>query len=393
MGKVLIIGGGLIGSTLYIALKSLGFSVQLVDAEEQHSKLCDSFDARSIALSLASQRILKMINIWPLIEHEATPITSIHISEQKHFGSSCLKDEHLNPLGYVVEIQKINQGLNSLLDKKDILRGTLTELDPSCGKASFSNPDKAQFSLQADIVVAADGTLSKARDFCNLTVRTKNYKQHAIVANVGLSRHHACQAFERFTSEGAIAMLPLTHKRCAMVWSLPFERSKEVMAYSDEKFLRHVQETFGYRLGRFIKVGHRAIYPLQQSIMSEKVKERVVFIGNAAHTLHPVAGQGFNLGLRDVAMLVQCIRKKGIHKDTLYDYQCFRKHDQQAISWFTDSLITLFNTTLPGLGALRGIGLFVFDQIIPAKNLVKRYTQGFADSVPHLACEIELERL
>ena len=387
---ILIVGGGLTGATLMLALTGMGYNTLLVEAKPLSERVDADFDARTLALAPASIRILKMLHIWPLLQEFATPIETIHVSEQYRFGSARLHGDELEPLGYVVEMQYINRALHHLLDHHHaIAPAKLTALDYAKGTATI-NTNTDELTVQAKLIVAADGTASSVRHFCNLKPQNKDYDQHAIVANIGLARAHQQQAHERFTSSGPLAMLPMTDLRASLVWSLRPADAVRLLASSEADFLKTLQQTFGYRLGRFVKVGQRVVYPLRQVIMPQQVLGKVVFVGNAAHTLHPVAGQGFNLGLRDVATLAQCIAEGGVDAEMLNTYQQARQHDQSAMTRFTDFLIELYTCQLPGIAIARSAGLIAFDNLPLLKNLLARYARGFAGITPDLVCGIPL---
>lgn len=229
------------------------------------------------------------------------------------------------------------------------------------------------------------------RRLCDLSAQTTLYVQHGLVANIGLAKPHAGKAYERFTPQGPMALLPMQNKRMSLVWAMSPKEAARMQSLSDAEFLRQLQQNFGYRLGRFTKVGARSAFPLQQVIMPQQVKWPVVFIGNAAHTLHPVAGQGFNLGLRDVAALAQCISQEGLSKEMLNHYVRLRAHDQKMILGLTDGLVRVFTSRMPGLGLVRSLGLLAFDNIPLLKNLLTRYTSGFGGAIPDLVCEIALQ--
>ncbi|STX40340.1 2-octaprenyl-6-methoxyphenol hydroxylase [Legionella donaldsonii] len=388
---ILIVGGGLTGATLMLALANKGYSTLLVDANSFSNKVNSDFDARTLALSPASVRILQLLAIWPLLLKDATPITTIHVSDQYRFGAARLQGEVTHPLGYVVEMQSINRALHELLKGAEILApAKLTALDKQEGLATISSA-AGECTVQAKLIVAADGAESAVRRFSGLRVKLKEYGQQAIVANIGLARAHREQAYERFTSSGPLALLPMTDNRAALVWALPPDEAKRLMALNESAFLTALQQAFGYRLGRFLKVGKRVIYPLRQVFMPEQIAWPLVFVGNAAHTLHPVAGQGFNLGLRDVATLAQCIIEDGLNDKMLQRYQAMRRHDQTAIIRLTDGLISLFTSRLPGVALARNLGLIAMDNSALLKKILTRYTRGFAGITPDLVCGIALE--
>lgn len=387
---ILIIGGGLTGATLALALTDLGYSVLLVEAKPFSNRVQADFDARTLALAPASVRILQMLKIWPLLEKDATPIQTIHVSERGCFGSARLHGDEQSSLGYVVEMQHINRALHTLLDEDQIIApAELTALNSVNGNVTILNT-AGESRVQARLIVAADGADSSVRRLCSLPAKVKDYNQLAIVANIGLSRSHHNHAYERFTSSGPLALLPMTDLRSSLVWALPPIEAEQLMVSSDREFLNILQQAFGYRLGRFVKVGKRVLYPLRQVVMSESVLGAIVFVGNAAHTLHPVAGQGFNLGLRDVATLAQCVAQEGLDSKMLQTYQQARRYDQAAITRFTDGLIELFTSRVPGLAMMRGAGLIALDNVAVLKNLLARHARGFAGVIPDLVCGIPL---
>ncbi len=389
---ILIVGGGLTGATLMLALSQLGYRTLLVESHPFSNRTQADFDARSLALAPASIRILDMLNIWPELKKHATAINTIHISQQKGFGSALLQGEKDSPLGYVVEMQYINHALYRLLQKHHILApATLTAINPMDGTAIISSKE-GQHTITASLIVAADGTNSSVRQLCGLGTRVKDYHQHAIVANIGLARSHQEQAFERFTAHGPMALLPMMGLKTALIWAMPPPDAEQLMAKNELDFLRALQQAFGYRLGRFVKVGRRVVYPLQQVIMPEQTLGRVVFVGNALHTLHPVAGQGFNLGLRDVACLAQYISQEGLTRDMTQHYIKARLCDQQAIIRFTEGLISIFTQRIPGAMMMRAMGLIALDHISFLKQELAHLAQGFSGIAPDLVSNIPLMR-
>lgn len=384
---ILIVGGGGIGVALLLALEQMGYHTLLLEKKPFNNALPADFDARSFALSPASVRILEQLNAAPAV---MTPIQRIHVSERGQFGSARLESKPGEPLGVVVEAHHLYHAMQQRVDATHIMApATLIHFDPTSRIATVQS-DQEQIRIQVGLLVAADGADSSVRAYCGLQARVKSYTQAAVVANIGLARSHHNQAFERFTPSGPIALLPMTDSRAALVWTLPLKEVDRVMQWTNQAFLSGLQQAFGYRLGRFIKAGQRVAYPLRQVRMPTQIAWPVVFIGNAAHTLHPVAGQGFNLGLRDVAMLAQCIRQQGLIKGMLVDYQQARQHDQRVIMRFTDGLIDLFTSQVPGLGGLRGAGLAALDTFPAAKTLLTRYAGGFGGIVPDMVCGIPL---
>ncbi|KTD13993.1 2-octaprenyl-6-methoxyphenyl hydroxylase [Legionella israelensis] len=388
---ILIVGGGLTGAAFMLALDELGYQCLLVEAKSFNEDIKADFDARSLALSPASIRILNTLNIWPALSPHATPIELIHVSDQNRFGGTRLHGDKTSPLGYVVEMQHINQLLHRLLPKDKIMApAKLIHLDKEQSLATLSRPD-GEYQIRAKLIVAADGTHSATRHLCGLSAISKDYVQSAIVANVGLAHSHQFRAYERFTANGPLALLPMTKQRMSLIWAMPPIEAESMIQMKDSEFIKRLQRAFGYRLGRFIRIGQRSVYPLKQTLMSEPIHWPVVFVGNAAHTLHPVAGQGFNLGLRDVAMLAQLIAEKGINANMLKHYHKVRKSDQKAISQMTDGLIHIFTSHRPVIKIARTLGMIAVDNIPIMKKALAHYARGFAGITPDLVCEIPLK--
>lgn len=391
---IIIVGGGLTGALLQIALADSNLKCLLVDSKsltqlDKDLKI-SNFDARSLALASSSIRILKTLNIWQHLEESAAVIDKIHVSQKGKFGNTLIESQIDERLGFVIEMHILQNAIYKLLNQQTLMNhATLTNFDTETNIATITKSDKT-FTLKTKLLIAADGTNSKVRDFCNLKCNIKNFNEQALVANIGLARPHANIAYERFTENGPLAMLPMTNQRSSLVWSLPQKEALRMQELSEKDFLSALQNAFGYRLGKFIKVGKRVIFPLNQVVMPVTHENSIVFIGNAAHTLHPVAGQGFNLGLRDVATLAECILKYGLSDEMLKKYQLMRNHDQKYIKLFTENLINIFKNKLPILSNFRSLSLLALDNSNLGKNLLEKYARGFAGNAPDLVCGISL---
>lgn len=396
---ILIVGGGMVGASLAVALGVLPLRVGLVEAVEFESSAQPSYNDRTVALSYGSKRIFESLQVWQRIEAQgATPIEKIHISDRGRFGFTRLaaSDAGVEALGFVVENRALGQALKAALGQTSNLNflcpALMQEISftPEAARVTVMRGDRVE-TLTARLVVAADGGNSAVRGQAGIEAQRTEYKQTALVTNVSIELAHQNIAYERFTDSGPLALLPMRDRRCAVVWSLPPDRVEAFLALSDAQFLEALQECFGTRLGRFQKVGKRIAYPLALTKVGEHIRPRLVLIGNAAHTVHPVAGQGFNLGLRDVAALAQVLAEAQQHGDDLGDlsvlqqYLDWRRRDNVAISAFTDGLVRLFSNDFLPLAIARNLGLVAVDLLPPLKRRLLRLSMGLAGRLPRLA--------
>lgn len=396
---ILIIGGGMVGASLAVALAPLPLRVGLIEAVKFESSAQPSYDDRTVALSYGSKRIFESLGVWSRLEARgATPIQRIHISDRGRFGFARLDagEAGVEALGYVVENRALGQALKPVLAESTNLTvfcpATVEDVAFAEGAATVTFRRNAKLeTLSARLVVAADGGFSPVRNKAGIEARRTDYHQTALVTNVTSELPHHNVAYERFTNNGPLAFLPMSENRCAVVWSLSPEKVEALQALDDAKFLAALQEHFGTRLGRLLKIGKRVAYPLALTKVSEHIRQRLVLIGNAAHTVHPVAGQGFNLGLRDVAVLAQVINEaqregRDIGELTVLDgYARWRKRDNLAVSTFTDGLVRIFSNDMAPLSLVRNLGLVAVDLFPPAKRLLLRMSMGLAGRLPRLA--------
>lgn len=396
---ILIVGGGMVGASLGVALGALPLRVGLIEAVEFDSGAQPSFNDRTVALSYGSKKIFESLHVWQRIEAQgATPIEKIHISDRGRFGFTRLaaSDAGIEALGFVVENRALGQALKSALTQTSNLsflcpaRMQEITFTSEAARVTVMHGDRIE-TLTARLVVAADGGNSAVRGQAGIEAQRTEYKQTALVTNVSVEFAHQNIAYERFTGSGPLALLPMRDRRCAVVWSLPPERVDTFLALSDAQFLESLQECFGTRLGRFQKVGKRIAYPLALTKVGEHIRPRLVLIGNAAHTVHPVAGQGFNLGLRDVAALAQVLAEALQGGEDLGDlkvlqrYLDWRRRDNFAVSAFTDGLVRLFSNDFLPLSLARNVGLVAVDLLPPLKRRLLRLSMGLAGRLPRLA--------
>lgn len=404
---ILIAGGGMIGTSLGVALAPLKLRVGIVEAVPRGAQQQPSFDDRSTALSRSSQRTFEAMGLWPEIVAAATPIRHIHVSDKGHFGFSHIDaaEQNVEALGYVVINHVLGQVLQSALADVD----WLDFICPAkiCGVRTSDDEVVAtieatvgQRDLSCRLLVAADGANSTVRDMIGISASRVDYEQWAVVGNLLSEKAPENCAYERFTATGPIAMLPIVDDRAAFVWILPPATAQELLTLDDDTFTERLQETFGYRLGSFSRVGKRATYPLALTKANGLIAKRSVVIGNAAHGLHPVAAQGFNLGMRDVAALCDCIadarddlkeRFDCGSAAILEDYAKWRRSDQKKLVHITDGIVRLFGDQRRTVRALRDLGMLGFDVIPGVRKAFARHTMGLAGRLPRLSRGVPLE--
>ena len=392
---VLIIGGGLVGASLACALELAGKKVAVIESHAFDTDSQPSYDDRTVALSFGSRQILDALGIWHELSQFAEPIKTIHISDRGHFGVTRLKhsEEKVEALGYVAENRGVGKVLYQRIQNSENINlfcpAQLTSLVQQSDYVSvgFEQDGQTQTqSIEAQLVVAADGVTSQVRKMLQIGISEQSYQQSAVITNVTPGYPHNNIAYERFTDSGPLAFLPMTNNRCSVVWTVSHEQALSLVECSEDVFLAQLQERFGYRLGCLETVGVRQIYPLSLVESTQLVRGRVVVVGNAAHTIHPVAGQGFNLALRDVTLLAELIAKSNDAgaAGLLQDYVEQRQADAQSVYRFTDSLVKVFSNNLYLLGHLRAAGLLLVDLVPPAIQLLAKHSMGLSGRMSSL---------
>ncbi len=403
---LIIIGGGLAGASLACALKNSALKIALVEAFELNTDSQPSYDDRTVALSFGSRCIFDAMGLWSSLAPYAEAINTIHISDRGHFGVTRLtkEQEGVEALGYVLENRAIGQQLYAdLADSSSDKEGGFTLFCPA--RLKTLQQDKQQVSVEiltdgalqkitGKLLVAADGNNSQVVKLLAIGSNRQSYDQVALITNVTPGNKHNNVAYERFTDTGPLAFLPMLQNRCSVVWTLDPQQAEALHALDETHFLQQLQQRFGYRLGQFKKVGKRHLYPLFLQSATQMVHGRVALIGNAAHSVHPVAGQGFNLALRDVALLSELIvdssQDKGqaaadIGSQTLLQrYADLREDDIRRVYRFTDTLVKTFSNNLAGLAQLRSLSLLMVDVLPDIKHQLAAQSMGLSGQLSRL---------
>jgi len=390
----------MIGSSLALALAPLGLRVAIVEVVPRAASSQPSFDDRSTALSRSTQRMFEAMGLWEDILSAATPITHIHVSDRGRFGFAHIdaQEQGVEALGYVV----INRVLGGVLQRSlddvsnlDIVcpaRIVSAKLGPAEAVVTVDQ-DGAQRDLTCGLLVAADGSNSAVRSMIGITADQVSYKQRAVIGNLLPELPMQNRAYERFTEHGPLAILPVAEGRAGFVWNVQERDADRVLSLSDEDFLAELQQAFGNRLGTFSRVGKRASYPLSLSKALRLTAQRAVLVGNSAHGLHPAAAQGFNLGLRDVAALCDCIadRRDDVgDAELLSRYAKWRRSDQKKLVHFTNGLVHLFGHSAGPVKSLRNLGMLGFDLIPGVRKTFAKHTMGLAGRLPRLSRGVPL---
>ncbi len=396
--NITIIGGGMVGMSLALLLsrQNSEWNIALLDAQEFPDDEMDrlfqpSFDSRSTAIAHGSMEIFQSLGIWDSLNQQATAIKKIHVSDAGHLmgGLISAEDYSVDAVGYVIPNQWIGRVLTSALTaQKNIRLFSSVTVEKVLSKISGAELELTENSHQinkitTDLVVMADGGKSPLAQQLGIDFSVQPYQQTAIVANVSFTESHQHVAYERFTELGPIALLPLgrsaSAQEAALVLTLPKEQANELLNSSDDIFLAHLQKRFGHRLGKFNRVGERKAFPLQLITAKEQIRSRLVLIGNAAHFLHPVAGQGFNLSLRDCTSLTHHLATSDKSLGDLSVLQTYlrdQQGDQNTTVLFSDQLVKLFSSHRLAMIALRHLGFLGLESIPAAKKLLVAQTMG-----------------
>jgi 2-octaprenyl-6-methoxyphenol hydroxylase len=403
---IVIAGGGMIGASLALALAPLQLRVAVVEAVARGEAAQPSFDDRSTALSRSTQRMFEAMGLWDEIIAASTPIRRIHVSDRGRFGFSHIDaaEQGVEALGYVVINRVLGDVLQTALAKTEFVDmlcpARVDHVDAHEGTmtVALEHEGGRHEELRCQLLVAADGANSSVRSMMGICAQKTDYGQHAVIGNLLPEKPLENCAYERFTDQGPLAMLPVADDRAGFVWTVSSSDAERVLALDDAAFVEEIQAAFGYRLGQFSRVGKRAGYPLSLSKALRLTAERSVLVGNSAHGLHPVAAQGFNLGMRDVAALCDCIadargKDSGADigdPDLLQRYAEWRRDDQGKLVRLTDGIVRLFGSSRPPARLARNIGMLGFDLIPGVRSLFARQMMGLAGRLPRLSRGVPL---
>lgn len=390
---VIIIGGGMVGGCLALALSQSSRRVVIVEAAPFAEHASKDASKRAIALSWGSRGLLEQLDLWAVLSEAAMPIRQIHVSDKGHFGKMRLSAEtqQVEALGYVVEASQIEAAVADRLAKADVdllCPAQLLDYRVTEGRAVVSvQVDGIEKSLSCSLLVGADGGLSKVRQLGGFELREHAYQQRAITGLLKVESSYRDVAFERFTAEGPIAMLPHFDDLYSLVWTLPSELAEQLIKQPKDELTARLQLQFGQWLGALSLVGDCQSFALNLAYAPTTVADRVVLIGNAAHQLHPVAGQGFNLGLRDAVGLADVLMTTNSDAGEAASLQVYakrRKLDQGMITGFTDQVVKLFSNDSAALSLIRNNGLLLLDKVPMFKNQFARQTMGLATRLARL---------
>ncbi len=396
--QVIIVGGGMVGLSLSLMLAKANIAVKLLEAvkypnydDQNVAPYHSSFDARNTALSRRSVQIYQKLGLWDALQQHATPILQVHITEQGSFGKARLvaEQEKVESFGQVIENAWLGRVLltqvrqQSLIELIDGVQVTALTQDAEQVHIEAQRGDEL-LKLESKLLIAADGRDSFCRQAIGVGVDVHDYDQVAIVTTVQTSKPHEQVGFERFSALGPLALLPLPGEyRRSVVWPVKKGTEDEWLGEeNDQHFLDALQKTYGDRAGKFEKTGKRFSYPLSQVLAHKQAVGRVILMGNAAHTIHPVAGQGFNLCLRDADVLLRYLVNQLStsddigNPDNLLAYEQARLSDQQRVIKFCDTVVRGFSNQNPLLKLIRNTGLIAFDVIPGVKPLVANYAMG-----------------
>jgi 2-octaprenyl-6-methoxyphenol hydroxylase len=402
---IIVVGGGLAGGLAALALAGARFSVALVDAEAPQAMQDDRFDGRTTAIAYASARVFRRLGLWAAVEAEAEPIRDILVSDGRraapgrkgavssfhlHFDSRELGDDE--PLGFIVENRLLRRAIYEAIARASriTLLAPARRIGTDFGAASARVTLQGGEEIAATLVVAADGRHSPLRAEVAIKTHQWSYAQTGIVATVAHERPHEGVAQELFLPSGPFAILPMTGERSNLVWTEAKTAAPAYLALDDEGFLAAIRARFGDYLGALSLAGPRWSYPLAFHLAQSYIAPRLALIGDAAHAIHPIAGQGYNLGVKDVAALVETLegdRDVGLDFGslaTLNNYQRWRRFDSATLAFGTDALNRLFSNDLAPLRLARDVGMGAVNAVAPLRRMFMKHAGADLGRLPAL---------
>jgi len=398
---IAIVGGGLAGASLAIALAPLGYNIKVIEAVAFKAADQPSYDDRTLALSHSSCRILSGMGLWESLADDATAMRKIYVTELDRPGRVVLDAAELglDEFGHVVEARRFGAAVTGQIAQTEnievICPANVEGIEIGTANTVLSlNSDSGTSKLTARLVVAADGANSFIREHLKISTETRDYNQTAIICNITPSLPHQGQAFECLTPTGPFALLPHTGMRCGLVWSVASEDAAALMELDDASFLARAEQRFGTHLGTFLKIGKRSAYPLKLKRAKQDIRDRLVILGNAAHAIHPVGAQGFNLALRDVAVLAEILADDGQAGDNQHDpgdsrllqqYSRWRQADQSSTIAWSDGITRLFAHPSVLAAGLRTAGFMAHALLPGLRRQMANKAMGYRGRVPRLA--------
>ena len=393
-----IVGGGLIGLTLAIALSSSGIEVALIDQVDLQDTISPEFDGRATAISNGSAQVIKGIGLWNLVSDQLSPINDIRVSDKNslfflHYDHKEIGDD---PLGYIIENRLLRQSLLKKIKDQDLIKlfapSKITEINKSLNNVKLKLADGREIKTQ--LLLACDGKNSSLRDFIGIPITNWNYNQSSIVFSVYHEISHNNLAHELFLPGGPFAILPMLdmngRHRSAVVWTDSKNLIPSLLALKEGEFISELYKRFGDHFGKLEIVCSKWTYPLSLSHAQRYIDHRFALVGDAAHAIHPIAGQGLNMGIRDIAALSEVIvdaRRLGADiglDETLSAYERWRRFDNLVLAVVTDTINKLFSNNIPPIRTARRFGLGAVNEIAPIRRVLMRHAMGTMGELPRL---------
>ena len=386
---MVIAGGGPVGLSLALGLVKQGYEVCLVDPTEPQQALSESFDGRMLALSASSIELFRQVGVWDALKACCTPIKHIHVSQKGYLGLTLIHAEELGlaALGYAIRAADLGRVLWQAVLAEPVIQGYYqarvidAQVEGDQGLAVAIETPAGSKTISAQMLIGADGTESKVRELMGVAFEKTHYQAWAFLAQATSRESHQGWAYERFTQQGPVALLPIDSHDHKLVYVVPDVEKARVAALDDEAFLAEFYQQMGVRMGGFSRVSSRMAYPLTEGRTAQLVKGRMLLMGNACHTQHPVAAQGLNLGLRDVSDFLAMSADHRLSASALAHYESIRLADHQQVMRLTDGLIRVFQHSSPLVGHLRGLGLMALQALPPLKKRLAKFASRGREAV------------